>query len=158
MPHALRALTTLTLLGLALAACGPVKRVNPPGATVAGLTWSGDSALKLKLRVQNFSDVDTTFDRVECTLTIAGRTLACTAATLNLDVSPHQGEPVDVAIALSADDAAALRRELEAATNRGASVNYHLGGRVHAAKPSGESELKRDGQLSPVPGKPGEFR
>lgn len=158
MPYALRATTTLMLLGLALAACGPVKRVNPPGATVAGLTWSGESALKLKMRVQNFSDVDTTFDRVECTLTIAGRTLTCTPAPLSLEVSPHQGEPVDVAIALSSDDAAALRRDLDAATAKGASINYHLGGRVHASKPAGESELKRDGQLSPVPGKPGEFR
>lgn len=158
MPNAFRALTIPTLVGLALVACGPVKRVNPPGATVQGLAWSGDTALKLRMRVQNFSDVDTTFDRVECKLTLAGRDLACTAATLDLDVSPHQGEPVDVAIALTAADAAALRKELDAATAKGATINYHLAGRVHASKPAGESELKRDGQLSPVPGKPGEFR
>lgn len=128
---------------LVLAACGggPVKRVSPPTASVQELAVQADGSWRLLLRVQNFSNVSMTFDRLEATLSMAGRETGKLSTALHLDIAPASADVFEVRIA----PAAGTRLE-------GADIVYALEGRITTSEPKGDYPFERSSRLSPVPG------
>ena len=135
-------------LGLAalLAACGPVKRINPPAATVQRLAVEGE-AVVLELRVQNHSDVSTRVARFDGTIALDGGSPLPLALAIDLDVPPHAAEVVAARVG-----AAGL------ATTPERTLRYRLEGRIETREPRGDYPIEYESRLSPVPGRPGEFR
>jgi len=80
-------LFVLCLLAL-LAGCGggPVKRVNPPIASIQQLSVQPDGTWKLDVRIQNFSTVPMTFSTLEAAVEIDDRPGAQIFAHPNLDL------------------------------------------------------------------------
>ena len=76
----LRAFVVFSLCVL-LAACssGPPRRVYPPQATVQELRVQPDGQIAATLRVQNFSTVPMTFNRVQAAIPVAARDDGATA-------------------------------------------------------------------------------
>ena len=130
----------------ALAACGPVKRINPPAASVQRLAIAPGGQLTLDLRVQNHSDLTTRVGRFDGEISLDGRAPQALAVPIDLDVPAHAAEVVTVS--LKPGDALAADR----------SLRYRLLGRIVTEEPSGSYEGEHESMLSPVPGRPGEFR
>lgn len=130
----------------ALAACGPVKRVNPPAASVQRLAVAPGGELTLDLRVQNHSDLSTRVARFDGEIALDGRAPRPLAVRIDLDVPAHAAEVVTATLA--AGDAIATDR----------SLRYRLLGRIVTDEPRGDYEVEHESMLSPVPGRPGEFR
>src|SRR5690349_20528349 len=93
-PNCLLAIVALpaALMFYLLAGCGPVKRVNPPAATVQRLALVGDTAT-IDLRLQNHSYVETRFGRIDLSLSLEGqgaakidRAAGVTAAPLSVEI------------------------------------------------------------------------
>ena len=137
------ALTTL----LAAIACGPVKRINPPAASVQRLVVAPDGRIALALRVQNHSDLSTRVARFDGTLALDGRAAKPLIVPIDLDVPAHAAEVVETTLA---DDG--WRPE------PARPLRYRLAGRVSTSEPRGNYEVEYESMLSPVPGVPGEFR
>jgi hypothetical protein len=133
-------------LAALVAACGPVKRINPPAATVQRLAVEGD-AVVLELRVQNHSDVSTRVARFDGTIALDGGAPLPLALAIDLDVPPHAAEVVVARVA-----AAGL------ATKPERTLRYRLEGRIETSEPRGDYPVEYESRLSPVPGRPGEFR
>lgn len=136
------ALAALFVL-LVLAACGggPVKRVSPPTASVQELGVQPDGRWRLLLRVQNFSNVAMTFDRLEATLTVTGREIGRINATLDLDIAPETADVFETTLVPAAGS------KLDAAD-----FAYELKGRITSREPKGDFAFERSSRLSPVPG------
>ena len=134
------------LLLAALAACGPVKRINPPAASVQRLAVAPGGQLTLDLRVQNHSDLSTRVGRFDGQISLDGRAAQTLSVPIDLDVPAHAAEVVTVT----------LRSGDSIATDK--NVRYRLLGRIVTDEPSGSYEVEHESMLSPVPGRPGEFR
>ncbi len=135
----------LVLLAL-IAGCGPVKRINPPAATVQRLeVVAPGGAVQIELRLHNHSDVTTTFDRFDGTLALGGGEATPLAVEIGLDVPAHAAEVVRASVA-----AAALPLDRP--------LRYRLDGRIATREPRGSYPVEYESTLSPVPGRPGEFR
>ena len=130
----------------ALAACGPVKRINPPAASVQRLVVAPGGQLTLELRVQNHSDLTTRVARFDGEISLDGRAPQALAVPIDLDVPAHAAEVVTTTLAQG--DAIATDR----------SLRYRLLGRIATDEPRGSYEVDHESMLSPVPGRPGEFR
>jgi hypothetical protein len=130
----------------ALAACGPVKRINPPAASVQRLALAPGGQLVLELRVQNHSDLTTRVARFDGEISLDGRAPQAIAVPIDLDVPAHAAEVVSTTLAPG--DAIATDRSLP----------YRLLGRITTDEPRGSYEVEHESMLSPVPGRPGEFR
>lgn len=144
-----RRIAALALAVLWLAACGggPVRRINPPTASVQQLRVL-DAQWELVVRVNNFSTVPMRFERIDTALEIGGQSIPL-AGTLGFDIP---GQSADVATFRVASVAHAL----DAAAQGG--TPYRLSGTITTSEPSERFEFERDSRLSPVPGKPGEYR
>lgn len=140
---------------LATAGCGgPIKRVNPPAATVQRLTVANEGKLALDLRLQNHSDLATRFDRIEATVALEGAIVGTLSMPLPVEVAPHSVEIVAATLALAPADAERLKPAIE----RGQPLRYGLDGTVTTEEPDGKYPLEYESRLSPVPGRPGEYR
>ena len=135
-------------LAAALAACGgPLKRINPPAATLQGLALHDGGALALDLRIQNHSDVSTRVGRFDGEIAFDGRAALALALPIDLDVPAHAAEVVPARI-----DAAGWKPD------PARTLRYRLAGKVTTIEPRGSYEIEYESMLSPVPGRPGEFR
>ncbi|HVF35469.1 MAG TPA: LEA type 2 family protein [Candidatus Saccharimonadia bacterium] len=130
-----------------LPACGPVKRINPPAASLQRLAVEADGRLAVTLRVQNHSDVSTRVARFDGTIELGGRAPTPFAVAIDLDVPAHAAEVV-VATLPGSDWRPAPDRTLR----------YRLAGRLATSEPRGNYEVEYESMLSPVPGIPGEYR
>ena len=130
----------------ALAACGPVKRINPPAASVQRLAVAPGGELTLDLRVQNHSDLTTRVGRFDGEISLDGRAPQALSVPIDLDVPAHAAEVVSTTLPAGAPIAADR------------SLRYRLFGRLVTDEPSGNYEVEHESMLSPVPGRPGEFR
>ena len=147
MPHAIAPLRVAALALLAgLAACGPVKRINPPAASVQRLAVAPGGELTLELRVQNHSDLTTRVSRFDGEISLDGRAPKALAVPIGLDVPAHAAEVV--ATKLAPGEPIPADRTLR----------YRLTGRLATDEPRGSYEVEHESMLSPVPGRPGEFR
>jgi hypothetical protein len=151
--------TLFLCLGLVAAvtlpACGggPVRRINPPVATIQRL----DTALpewSMTLRIENFSTVPMRFLRMDLSVELGGFPAGNVAESLALDVPGISAEVVDVS--LTPPDSV---REVVATLRRaGARVSYTLRGEIVSSDPDKRFPFEASSWLNPVPGRPDEFR
>ena len=144
----------LSLVFVLLSACGSreVKRVNPPQVTIQKLELQSGRHIVLDLRVQNHSDVPTRFSYVGLDLQLASRDASRIDIDTNIQVTPHSSEVIEYRFQPSDEIAAAFERALQSG------ITYRLRGEVRSSEPKRNDVVEFDGRLSPVPGKPGEFR
>jgi hypothetical protein len=151
-------------LGLALASLlagcatrstpsGLIYRVNPPGVMVQALRLEDASAATVTLRLSNFSTVSTTFTELDLELTLDGADPVPVVARPGLEVPALNADVVAVRIDLTASAAAAVRR-----TDATGALPYRIAGRIVTSPPDGRHRVEFESRLSPVPGRPGEFR
>ena len=147
------------LAALLLAACtstsgnlGMIRRVNPPIASLQQVAVLPDGRWHVVLRLNNFSTVPMRFMEVESAVWIdgadAGRIVQAPAMQvprLNAEVHAFDFEP-----------APAARAEMQRAVEQG--FSYRLEGIIRTEEPEGSFPFAFDGRLTPVPGRPGEFR
>ena len=131
---------------------GMIRRVNPPVASIQQLALREDGSWHLVLRLNNFSTVPMRFMQVESRLWIdgvdAGRfelAPAIQVPRLNAEVQDLEFQPGPAARAALGD----------AATH---GFSYRLEGSIRTEEPGGNFPFFHDGRLTPVPGRPGEFR
>ena len=147
--------TLLTLFAsLALAACGGggvKQRVFPPSASIQELAVQPDGSWKMKVRVQNFSNVAITVDRVAATLTIGAAEAGKVELAPKLSVGPESAEVFDTSM-MPLSAAANL---VQSATTKRmyGQVAYTLAGKIDSTEPDKRSdEFEFQSQLTTVPG------
>ncbi len=135
-------LAALFVLLLA-SACGggPVKRVSAPTASIQELAVQPDGHWRLRLRLQNFSNVAMTFNRLTATLTVTGREIGRIDEALDLDIAPESADVFEVRLMPAAGS-----------TLVAADFGYELKGRITSREPKGDFPFERSSRLSPVPG------
>lgn len=151
-----RLLGLLSVLLVSLAGCGDGFRelINPPGASVQQLRSEANGPWQISLRLQNFSNVRTTFATVDLTLSIGGARVGTLKRSAALVVEADSVELVQFEV-LPGSEARAL---LASPSVRESGIAYHLEGRLATSEPRGSYPLEHDSRLAPVPGRPGEFR
>ena len=140
----------ILLAALALAACGGggvKQRLFPPSASIQELAVQPDGSWKLKLRVQNFSNVAMTVARVEAELMIAAAPAGKIVATPGVAVPPESAEVFDVTLR---PQSAAANLVLGAG---GKQIAYSLTGRIDSSEPDERrDDFEFKSQLAGVPG------
>jgi hypothetical protein len=154
----LRRLFVLTLsIGL-LAGCGSgtgiVRRINPPAASIQRLAVDASGAIAIELRVQNYSTVPMKFLRIDASVRIAGIDAGRIALTPGIEIPGQSGDVVPATLSPDSGTAPALRAQLQANTG----IAYALNGSIATEDPDKTFPFTFDSRLSPVPGRPGEFR
>jgi len=139
-----------------LAACGDGIRelINPPGASVQQLRADAAGPWRISLRLQNFSNVRTTFAAVDLTLSIGGVRAGALKRGTALAVEADSVELVQFEVMPGIESRALLASPLVQTSG----IAYRLEGRLATSEPRGNYPLEHDSRLAPVPGRPGEFR
>jgi hypothetical protein len=140
-----------------LAACaerGVRREINPPRASVQELAVQPDGQWRLSVRLQNFSNVATTFVDVDAALDLGGQSAGQVRAQPALVVGPNSAEVVTVVLAPSAAAKTAVASSLAG----GRAVRYRLAGRIRTQDPDGNHAFEYDSSLNPVPGLDGVLR
>jgi hypothetical protein len=157
MPR-LPALLLALFVAVVLAACagggGGKRRINPPRASVQELAVQADGTWKVKVRLQNFSSVPTTFADVDAQLEVGGQPAGALRLQPMLTVGP---ESADVAVATVAPQAGA-KTAVAAALASGGGVRYRVSGQIRTSEPKGNYKSEYDSVLNPAPGLPGVLR
>lgn len=149
------------LLALFLVACsssGVPRRVSDPAASLQQLGVEADGRWAIELRLQNYSSIPMRFETVALDLAIEGQPAGRLEAQPGLTIGPESADVINLAFDPSPDARLLLAGRL--ADGRG--VRYVLEGTVGAAATdrgkARDYKIKRDSQLSPVPGLPGVLR
>lgn len=149
------------LLVALLAACssgGIPRRVSEPAASLQQLTVQADGRWSIELRLQNYSSIPMRFDSASFDFTIGDESAGTLVAQPALTIGPESADVVTVAF----DPSANARLLLAGRLADGRGVGYRLDGTIHAAPvdrgKARDYKVKRDSQLSPVPGLPGVLR
>lgn len=151
-----RILVTAALL-TTLSACsgGEVRKaINPPRASIQQITVRPDGQWQLAVRLQNFSNVPTSFASVNVKLTVGGQEAGNVALNPTITIGP---ESADV---LNATLRPALGAKLQAASalSEGQSVRYSVAGTIVTSDPKGSYPVSYDSTLNPAPGLNGVLR
>lgn len=144
----------ILLVSLALAACGGggvKQRLFPPSASIQELAVQPDGSWKMKVRVQNFSNVAMTVDRLEARMTVAAASAGTIVLTPGVAVPPESVEVLDATLV---PQSAAANLVMTATTKRlGGQVPYSLEGRIDSSAPDERrDDFEFKSQLSTVPG------
>jgi hypothetical protein len=144
----------LAILMLVLAGCagGPTRNIFPPRASIQQLAVQTDGSWKLQLRLQNYSNVSTTFATVDASIELAGNTAGRVSAAPAIRIGPESADVVEVGLKPSPAAAQAV------AALRSGNMHYKLAGRIVTSDPRGDHEYAFEGVLSPVPGLVGVLR
>ena len=155
MPRSLAQRLCLLVLAALLGACagGPVKRINPPIASIQQLAVQADGSWQVQLRLQNFSTVPMTFASVEAALEVEDRPAGQVFARTTLDIPGGAADTTTLRLTPTPAGSAAL-----AAAVGGNGVGYRLVGKITSADPAKTFDLRYESRLSPVPGLPGTWR
>jgi hypothetical protein len=142
-------------LGFALASCGsgPVRRINPPVASLQQLAVTPDGAWEIDVRVQNFSTVPMTFASLEAALEVEGVNAGEVFVHLDIEIPGGKADVVHTRLTPSA----AARSGFSAAAKDG-SIGYKLNGSIEASEPKKHFEAHHESRLSAVPGLPDTYR
>lgn len=147
-------LSSLILLAFVLTACGGDgvrQRLFPPSASIQELAMQPDGSWKLKLRVQNFSNVSMTIARVEAQMKIAAAPAGTIVITPGVAVPPESAEVFDAT--LMPGSAAANHVQNAASKRLGGQIAYSLTGRIESSEPTQRrDEFEFKSQLATVPG------
>jgi hypothetical protein len=136
-----------TLFICTLFACASKPKVlSAPQVLLQEINKTG----KARVLLNNFSNVSMRFTNMSYALSIAGQPAAKGVLNFDLDVPQDSPEQVDASFDLTAVAQSAL-------TGNGP-VQYTLSGMITSSKPSRKNEYTYSGTLSPIPGKPGQWR
>lgn len=154
MPRSLVQRLCLLALAVLLGACGggPVKRINPPIASIQQLTVRPDGSWELQLRIQNFSTVPMTFASVEAALELEDRPAGQVFARTALDIPGGAADTTTLRLSPTPAGSDALNAP------GGTGVGYRLVGKITSSDPAKSFDLRYESRLSPVPGLPGSWR
>ena len=158
--HQRRRLAVLALCAfvLTLPACGMgggfKKQLNPPRASVQQLTVQPNGQWRLVLRVQNFSNVPSTFTSVGGNLKFGGHAAGSVMASPNISIGPESVDTVEVTMTPSLEAKMAVASVLSASQ----SIRYELEGQIATSQRKDPYEFKYESSLNPAPGLPGVLR
>lgn len=140
-------LVVAVVLGLVACGHGPVKRINPPSASIQELAVQADGSWSIALRLQNFSTVPMTFSSVRSQLRIDGDDAGELVLHPDIDIVGENAEVVRATLRPSTPLVA------------GNSFAYTLKGRIEASAPKSQGfDFDHSSRLSPVPGIPNTWR
>lgn len=149
---------TIGLFGLLLAACGGDRvreRVFAPTASIQELVQTDDAGWKLKLRLQNFSNVTMRFDAIDARLHVGQIDAGAIALQPAIDVPGNSVEVIDLRFDPPADAVAAVQAVLQSR----AGLRYKLEGQIRSSEPrTRRDEFVFESSLSAVPGLDGVLR
>jgi hypothetical protein len=156
MHPASRILTAIAFASL-IAGCsggGIRKQINPPRASIQQLTVQTDGTWALSVRLQNFSNVPTSFESVSAKLVFANQE----AGTVNLSPAITIGpESADI-VKAKLTPALGAKLVVASALAAGQSVRYAVSGKIVTGDPKGSYDFTFDSTLNPAPGLPGVMR
>jgi hypothetical protein len=151
----------LCTAAVALAGCGGgrtstglIKRVNPPSASIDRLNASDPATIRLSLRLQNFSTVPTRFEQFDAGISLDDAPAGRLQAAPGIEIPGLTSDVVEIAWSPAAAD----RARVAAAARDGRVLRYRLEGTIRTSEPAGTFEFEFESRLTPVPGRPGEFR
>jgi uncharacterized lipoprotein YajG len=152
--RAVRICWVLAILVLVLAGCagGPTRNIFPPRASIQQLAVQADGSWKVQLRLQNYSNVSTSFATVDAKIELAGNAAGSVSAAPAIRIGPESADVVETSLKPSASAAQAV------ASLRSANLRYKLAGKIVTSDPKGDYEYTFEGVLSPVPGLVGVLR
>lgn len=155
MRPASRILCALAFTALLTSCSGGIrKQINPPRASIQQLTVQANGQWLLQVRLQNFSNVPTSFVSVDAKLTVGGQDAGSLAFSPAITVGPDSADVVN----------ATLKPELGAklvvasALASGQPARYYLSGKIVTGDPKGNHDFTYDSTLNPAPGLPGVMR
>lgn len=156
-------LLVVALASLLLAACsasggrtqsGLIKRVNPPSASIEWLAAGAPGAVRVSVRLQNFSTIPTRYGRVEATVELDGAAAGRLAFDAGIEIPGLNSDVVGAEFV----PYPSARERLDAAAAAGRAIAYRLEGTIATTQPGDTWKFTFDSRLNPVPGRPGEFR
>lgn len=156
MRPAPRVLFVLALSAL-VAACGGDgvrKQINPPRASIQQLTVQADGQWQLQVRLQNFSNVPTSFETINAKLVFANEEAGSITLTPAITVGPDSADVINTTI----KPALGAKLVVASALSSGQSVRYAVSGKIVTSKPKGNYDFTYDSTLNPAPGLPGVMR
>jgi len=156
-PMRLASRLLLALLFTALlAGCfgGTKKMINPPRASLQELVAQANGQWRLTVRLQNFSNVPTTFDSVRAKLVVSGQDAGAITLTPALTIGPESADIVSTTIS----PALLAKATLASALSAGRPVRYTLSGRINTHDPKRDDEFSYESTLNPAPGLTGVMR
>lgn len=146
----LQRLFIVSMLVLLLAACGEVRHVFPPAASIEQLAAPPDGPWQVRLRLHNQSyDAGVRFDAATLTLRVADAEAGELQDELALDVAERSSDVIELTL-----DASAAARTALAAGPAGR-VEYRLEGRITVSNEGRHPRsypVEQRGWLAPVPG------
>lgn len=132
---------------------GLIYRVNPPGVSVQALRIDAAGQAVVTLRLANHSTVATTFAAIELDLVLDGAPPIAIVATPALGIPALSSDVAEFPIELGPAARLAIDR-----AQKGSALPYSIAGRITTADPGGRHKVEFASRVSPVPGRPGEFR
>ena len=133
---------------------GPKKVVNPPRASIQQLQVRPDGQWQLSVRLQNFSNVPTTFTAMQAQLTVGGQAAGALEVAPNIRIGPESADVVQASLRPALGAKLAIASALAA----GQSERYSLKGTITTTEPKGSYPFVFDSSLNPAPGLPGVMR
>ena len=154
MRKPLLAAAVLLVLLLALTACGgSAVRGEAPFAQVTSWRLEGEQ-LEMLLRLRNVNDAELAVEAVDLTVQLDGEPLLSLRQEVDVTIPATGFESLRLSGPVSTAGAGQLAR-LEA--GEFASLPFLIDGRLETTG-DGALDLRREGRIYPMPGRPGEFR
>lgn len=137
-----RRLVLLSLLALALSACGsgPTRKVHPSTASIQQIAVQGDGHWRVTLRIQNYSTFSMHYAGFDANLTIGGADAGQIKFVPDIDIVASNSDVVETSLA----PAAGIRL--------GGDVAYTLKGTIRTSDPDNDFKFSTSSHLSPAPG------
>lgn len=143
-------------IALTLAACGPVRHVFPPSANIETLSTPADGEWTAVVRLHNQSwDAGVRFDALRLNLVLKGTEAAQLDKDIELDVAKRDSDIVSLRFQPTDEVRAMLARD---PTGK---LQYTLTGTItlsNAGEDPADYEVEHSAWLSPVPGRPEQYR
>lgn len=130
------------------------KQINPPRASIQQLAVQADGQWQLTVRLQNFSNVPTTFESVTATLVVADQQAGAITLSPAISVGPESADVLNATL----KPALGAKLIVASALSSGQPVRYVLSGKISTSEPKGNFSFSFDSTLNPAPGLSGVMR
>ena len=130
------------------------KQINPPRASIQQLAVQADGQWQLSVRLQNFSNVATTFQSVTAKLVVADQEAGSFALSPAMSIGPESADVVTATLR----PALGAKLVVASALASGQSLRYVLSGKIATSEPKGSYDFTFDSTLNPAPGLNGVMR